>query len=419
MSRRIWLGAVVALLSTLALAPSAGAATPTQLLLSQGDAFAILGHSCGGIQEHAYATGFGADGYPTGEVYLKTSCGGSGRGGGYKTTTYTAWASVTWDWFGSTRSYGQLVGAPEVSSTFSAQDTYGDRVYNTATAAYLEAVAPPTHPPAAPTGVSAAVSLYEVGETESLRMVVSWTDDPQTAAVISSSTVTVTPVNPGPAVLTSAVAGTSATFQPVAPSTAYRITVTSTDAEGTSQPSAPLEIVTPNEDGVGGTGGGGAPPPAEACEQDTGTIKLTPGLTETPHVQEITVKGTLKGCDGPVEPTEGTYVAHLLTTEEVTCSTLVSLSAEPTTTSVSLAVKWLPLGTGRSHGSLVMALTEAGGAIEGTLEGGPFPQPQSIFAGSLWEAFTGAAKCGVPSPKGIVKPVKSGVFSTSALQIGT
>ncbi|MCW3031287.1 MAG: hypothetical protein JWM66_1420, partial [Solirubrobacterales bacterium] len=145
MSRRIWLGAVVALLSTLALAPSAGAATPTQLLLSQGDAFAILGHSCGGIQEHAYATGFGADGYPTGEVYLKTSCGGSGRGGGYKTTTYTAWASVTWDWFGSTRSYGQLVGAPEVSSTFSAQDTYGDRVYNTATAAYLEAVAPPTH----------------------------------------------------------------------------------------------------------------------------------------------------------------------------------------------------------------------------------------------------------------------------------
>ena len=78
-----------------ALASSAAAATATQLVLPQGTAFAILGHSCGGIQEQAYATGFDpTSGYPTGDVHLQTRCGGSGRGGGYHTTTYTAWVGV-------------------------------------------------------------------------------------------------------------------------------------------------------------------------------------------------------------------------------------------------------------------------------------------------------------------------------------
>lgn len=115
----------------------------------------------------------------------------------------------------------------------------------------------------------------------------------------------------------------------------------------------------------------------------------------------------------------GGYVAHLKTIEEVTCSALVSLAAEPTTTSVSFAVKWLPTEAGKSHGTLVMPVTEAGGSVEGTLEGGPFAQTQSIFAVSLSESFIGAAKCGVPSPKGVVKPVRSAAFATAALEIGT
>lgn len=414
MSRRVLLGAVVALLGLLALAPGAGAAT-TQLLLGQSAAFSILGHSCGGIQEHAYTTGFASDGYPAGDVYMQTRCGGSGRGGGYKVTTYSAWASVKWDWFAETRTFARLEGPPEVDPTFSAEDASGDRVYNTETAAYLQTGSPPLQPPAPPSGVSASVSPYEVGESEYLRMQVSWTAASETAGVISSSTVTATPVSPGPEVLSTTVSGpgTSAFLQPVAPNTTYRVTVTSTDAEGTSEASNPIEVTSPS-----GDGGGGGTPGAEVCEQDSGTIKLTPGLTETPHVQEIVVKGTLKGCDGPAEPTEGTYVAHLVTTEEVTCSTLQSISAEPTTAPVSFVAKWLPLGVGRSHGTLVMPLTEVGAAIEGTLEGGPFPSPQSFSAGSLSESFTGAAKCGVPSLKGVVKPVRNATFATAPFEIG-
>ena len=74
----------------------ASAATPISLVLPQGNASSILGHSCGGIQETAYATGFSSGGgYPVGAVYMSTRCGGSGRGGGYHTTTYSAWATVT------------------------------------------------------------------------------------------------------------------------------------------------------------------------------------------------------------------------------------------------------------------------------------------------------------------------------------
>src|SRR5438093_12323937 len=68
----------------------------TRLLLPQSNAFAILGHSCGGIGERVYATGFDpTSGYPTGVVRLTTTCSSGGHGS--PPTTYTAWAAVTWD----------------------------------------------------------------------------------------------------------------------------------------------------------------------------------------------------------------------------------------------------------------------------------------------------------------------------------
>src|SRR5271169_6073213 len=139
MTRKIISGADVPLLislGALGLAPVAGAATTTKLVLSESAAFAVLGYWCGGIQQHVYATGFDpSTGYPTGDALLSTTCNGSGRGG--HSTTHTAWASASWTWYGATRSYATLARAPEVSTTFSAEDSHGDRVYNTATAAFL------------------------------------------------------------------------------------------------------------------------------------------------------------------------------------------------------------------------------------------------------------------------------------------
>lgn len=416
-ARRAVLGSIATAVACFALAPAAGAATPMALTLDQSAAFALLGHSCGGIQEQVYATGFAPDGYPTGEVYMQTSCGGSGRGGGYKSTTYSAWASVTWDWFGDTRTYARLEGAGAGSTTFSAEDGHGDRIYNVGTSAFLQTGEPRLQPPSPPTGLSAGVVLYEAGETEYLRMQVSWTLAAETAGLVTSSTVTATPLTPGPPVLSTTVAGqwTSASLGPVQPNTTYRVTVTNSDAEGTSE-AASTEVKSPNEDGEAGKEGS---PTAETCEQDSGTIKLSPGLTETPHVQSITVKGQLRGCDGPAEPTEGTYVAHLTTSEEVTCSTLASISAEPTTTSTSFLVKWSPKGTGNSHGRLVIPLTEIPDVpLEGSIEGGPFTAPVSITGGAVSESFTGGSACGVASGKKAAKAVTKGTFAGTAVVLG-
>ena len=135
--------------------PVAAQATTTSLLLPQSSAFAVLGHSCGGIQEQAFATGFDpGTGFPVGAVYLQTRCGGSGRGGGYHVTTYSAWASATWDMVGRVVSYARLGGSPSVDPAFSAYDGQGDHLYNAASHAYLDVV-----PPAAPTGLAAAASV--------------------------------------------------------------------------------------------------------------------------------------------------------------------------------------------------------------------------------------------------------------------
>ena len=138
MSLKTRLAAVSCALIVSAVGASAAAAAPVALSLPQSAAFSVLGYSCGGIQEKAYATGFdAASGYPTGAVYLSTRCGGSGRGGGYHTTTYTAWAGVTWDYGAAVVSYRALSPAPAVDPAFSAFDRYGNEVYNQSDNAYL------------------------------------------------------------------------------------------------------------------------------------------------------------------------------------------------------------------------------------------------------------------------------------------
>jgi hypothetical protein len=396
------------------LASTASAASPIRLYLNEGAAFSILGHSCGGIQQQVYARGFASNGYPTGNVSMSTTCGGSGKGGGGGHTTYTGTASVVWTWFGETRSYGSLQGALE---GVSAEDGHGDRVYDVGSAAYLENGNPPLQSPAAPTEVSASVGLYEQGESELLRMAVGWVVAPETAALIKSSTITATPVNSSAPVLSTTVSSywSSGFLQPVQPNTTYNVTVTNTDSEGTSQPSSAVTVKSPNEDGEAEKEHNNV----ETCEQSTGTIKLKPGLTETPRTQSITVKGELKGCNGPLDLESGSYVDHLKTTEEVTCATLASSSLEPTTTTASLSVKWVPTEAGNSTGSLVLPISEVSlTGLSGMFEGGPFSTPTSVSAASVYETFTGGPTCGQAVGKKKAKPVKSGSFSTGEIEFG-
>jgi IPT/TIG domain-containing protein len=131
---------------------SLASAAPVPLRLPQGIAFQVLGHSCGGIQEQAFVTGFDpASGYPVGDVYLRTTCSTGGRGS--PTHTYTAWAAVTWDYTGAVVSDQALSAAPTVDPTFSAFDAYGNEIYDETNQAYL-VLAPGFVPAPRVTGIS-------------------------------------------------------------------------------------------------------------------------------------------------------------------------------------------------------------------------------------------------------------------------
>ena len=164
MIRRALVSVAASALVFLGVAVAADAATPMQLLLPQATAFSILGVSCGGIQEQAYATGFDpSSGYPTGVVQLSTRCGGSGRGGGYKTTTYTGSAGVTWDFTGTVVSSG-AAPAVTVNPTLAVYDSHGNEVYNQSGTAYLS-LAPGFVPVARVTRVTPAAGPATGGTT--------------------------------------------------------------------------------------------------------------------------------------------------------------------------------------------------------------------------------------------------------------
>ena len=132
MVSKAMIAVAAALVVTVGVERAASGASTTALLVPASTAFSVLGHSCGGIQEQALATGFDAtSGYPTGDVYLQTRCGGSGRGGGYHTTTYSKWVGVTWDYTGAVVSYDVLAAAPtNADPAFSAVDSFGNEIYN-------------------------------------------------------------------------------------------------------------------------------------------------------------------------------------------------------------------------------------------------------------------------------------------------
>src|SRR3974390_2962638 len=79
MPRKMILGIIASVAFCGAIGADASAAT-INLEMSQGAAFSALGHSCGGIKEKVYETGSAANGYPQGNVFMETTCGGSGRG---------------------------------------------------------------------------------------------------------------------------------------------------------------------------------------------------------------------------------------------------------------------------------------------------------------------------------------------------
>ena len=123
-----------------------------------------------------------------------------------------------------------------------------------------------------------------------------------------------------------------------------------------------------------------------------GSVKLSPGLTETPQVQNIQIKGTLSGCVS-IESTvtEGKFQIHEKTAGPVTCKALTEGAAS---TEASITLKWKPKPEEgpNSAGSGGVSLIEGPAALSGTISSGPFNE--DALGGSLTQAYTGGPTCG-------------------------
>jgi hypothetical protein len=157
---------------------------------------------------------------------------------------------------------------------------------------------------------------------------------------------------------------------------------------------------------LGATSASASAATTETCE-NAASVKLSPGLTNTPTVQNISIKGTLGNCTGEeATATSGKYVAHLKTSEPVTCATLAGPGAPATGT---IVIKWTPKNHGNSMGSFSMALTEQPSVIGGSIESGPFAE--STLSGTVVEAYTGGSTCGLAEGKKKAKKVNKGTLT--------
>jgi hypothetical protein len=140
---------------------------------------------------------------------------------------------------------------------------------------------------------------------------------------------------------------------------------------------------------------------ATTCTSNSGTIKLSPGLTNTAAPQTLTIKGTLAGCSGE-SFTDATYKAGLKTTEAVSCAVLKDAGE---LASGAASLKWTPkIKPSTTTGTLGMLLTETPSvALSGELTAGPF-SPLAL-SGEISMTFTGGPTCGGE------KAVKKGKFT--------
>lgn len=151
------------------------------------------------------------------------------------------------------------------------------------------------------------------------------------------------------------------------------------------------------------------PAPGPGCATNLGTVRLSPGLTDTPAIQTLKIKAEMKRCsEEPFGVAQ--YSGQLKTTAPVSCSVLTEPGGAAATGAIKL--KWKPAGKA-SKGTLSMTLLEGPASFSGEVTAGGFaPLP---FTGAPALSFLGGVTCGQPAGGKPAKPVKSGSLGESEI----
>lgn len=151
-----------------------------------------------------------------------------------------------------------------------------------------------------------------------------------------------------------------------------------------------------------------------SCTGNSGKVNYSPGITNTPAVQIVKVKGALTGCSGSAF-TGAKYSATLKTSQAVTCATLTTSLGAPATG--PLIARWTPKAKGaESNGTLNIAVTAVPGTpLSGSLESGPLSP--SALAANLSQTFAKAASCGTGKGTRPPAPLRAATFAGTTVQL--
>lgn len=151
-----------------------------------------------------------------------------------------------------------------------------------------------------------------------------------------------------------------------------------------------------------------------SCEA-SGKIKLSPGLSNNPTVQNVEIKGSLTNCTS-IESTvtSGAFQVHFKTAEPISCATLKTAGVGAAPEENKIILKWA--GAGNSQGTASLLITEEPApALTGSITSGPFEG--GAVSGSLSQSYTGGPTCGVghgkKKPKKVSKGSVSGTIAVS------
>jgi hypothetical protein len=149
----------------------------------------------------------------------------------------------------------------------------------------------------------------------------------------------------------------------------------------------------------------------------SGSIKLSPGLSETPTVQNVGItahKGAkLAGCTGTGTTVTGGSVHVVAKTKEaITCKALTESGAALESANDAI-FKWAPKGTENSTGSLNLPITEMAASLGGSVNMGTFPFSEDNITGSVTEKYGKCGGGGHGKGGGGGKKVNKGTFSGS------
>ncbi len=147
--------------------------------------------------------------------------------------------------------------------------------------------------------------------------------------------------------------------------------------------------------------------PEAVCTGSHGTVTLSPGLTDTPAVQTMKIKGTLTECAIGRTAMNAKYTATLKTAGPVSCSVLTGAGE---TATGAAAYKWTPnTKPSTTSGTLSMLLTDTPDIAFSAEDRDGYPP--LMLTGTATEIYTGAATCGEKMGKKAAKAVKKGTFN--------